>query len=286
MEVERRIKIICWNINGIRALLRKLNTNLAELFHHWDADIVCFQEIRIDKQSISKINISVPGYDSFWSFCETKKGYSGVVTYARKGLTISHDEGFILDKSENVKVVAQPKVSEVNSRLADKSATKELEGRIIKTNHGKFHLFNVYFPNGGLQKQRLEYKLEFYKNFEKMCQEYINNNKNVIIVGDFNTIHESIDASNKYKDDYQQEKIWMVDFLNKGFVDIFRYKHKNEPYHYTWTQYNTHRDKNIGIRLDYILTNKLFFDKVKYKIRIMKDQIGSDHFPIIVRIKC
>lgn len=157
-------RVISWNINGIRAIVKKEGA-LHDIFTKLGGDIICFQETKMNKDDCEDQYRHVKGYESFWSFSKTKKGYSGVVTYVKEGFTINAKEGMddFLDE----------------------------EGRIIMTDHEHFIVLNVYFPNGG-REGRADFKMEFYVAFRKYVEK-LQKDKKVIILGDVNTAHKLLD---------------------------------------------------------------------------------------------
>jgi len=225
-------KIACWNVNGIRAVVKK-EGSLPDLFAKMGADIYCLQESKITASEMEDQYRFVPGYESFWSFSKTKKGYSGVVTYCRDGYTIDAKEGI--------------------------DGFDEQEGRVIMTNHQHFLILNVYFPNGG-REGRVEFKLEFYAAFSKYVTSLQEKHphKNIIILGDVNTAHQMIDIhqTKEPKDTtgfLPAERKWIDKLLSQGFVDSFRHFHPDTPHCYSWWNTRTYaRSKNKGWRIDYI----------------------------------
>ena len=244
------MKIISWNVNGIRAAEKK---GLYDFLLYQKPDVLCLQETKASKDNFKEdSNFVSPGkYNSYWSNAE-KKGYSGVVSYTKEEPISFKD----LDKTE---------------------------GRIIMTEFKKFYLFNVYFPNGKMSSARLKYKMKFYDNFLKLIKSY-EKKKPVIFCGDVNTAHEAIDLSHpKANEDISgflpKERKWIDKVIDNGYIDAFRLFNK-KPNNYTWWSVRTSsRAKNIGWRVDYFFVS----DKLKKNIKSCKHLtkiMGSDHCPI------
>ncbi|MDP8265360.1 MAG: exodeoxyribonuclease III [Candidatus Aceula meridiana] len=255
------MKIISWNVNGIRASEKKgfLNWLKKE-----SPDILCVQETKCAPEQLNENLLNPLGYQSFWSASTIRKGYSGVAVYAKKS----------------------PK------SITDKLEKKEFdcEGRQLICDFGKFVLCNVYFPNGGQGNKRVPYKMRFYEKFLNTIESYVEKGKNVIVTGDVNTAHTEIDLARPKGNEENtgflpKERAWISKLIKKGYVDTFRYFHPDEPHHYTYWDYKTGaRARNVGWRLDYFFVNKKFLPRVK-KSYILKDVLGSDHCPIGLEIK-
>ena len=223
------MRILCWNVNGIRAITRNALKSptpdanpLAAFFAAYNADIYCFQVVPsyLDERcllpravpkrfclpmeetkassydSLSPDLIKVPGFDSFWSFSRKKQGWSGVVTYARSGISIDATEGFgnpEFNDEGSGNGPADPRHQPIYLLLTRKNA---FSGRCIMTTHSAFTLFNVYFPNAGMGGDRLDYKLRFYNAFQKKCRELLQSGQRVIVCGDVNTAHKEVDIHN------------------------------------------------------------------------------------------
>ena len=253
------MKIISWNINGIRAADKK---GLFNWFQKVKPDILCLQEIKALTEQVPLHLRNTPGYNIFWNSAE-RKGYSGVVTYTKeKPLDVKN--GFGIDKFD-------------------------IEGRTLITEYANFTLFNIYFPNGKKNQERLDYKLDFYDTFLAYTDNLKVNDKNIIVCGDFNTAHKEIDLARPKENEKISgflpiERAWIDTFIDHGYVDTFRHFNK-EPDQYSWWDMKTRaRDRNIGWRIDYFFVNKEFMSNVK-KAFIMQDVMGSDHCPIGLEIE-
>jgi exodeoxyribonuclease-3 len=250
------MKIVSWNVNGIRSIYKKSFLNW---FNKENADIVCIQETKADKSQFPKDIENIKDYN-FYCACAEKKGYSGVAVWSK----------------------LKPKY--VSSSIENEKFDKE--GRILKLEFEKFVLFNIYFPNGGASQERLNYKLEFYDYF----LEYIKKLKNIdiIICGDYNTAHFPIDLArpkqNENNSGFMPIERKKLDILvDNNFVDTFRYFNK-EPNNYTWWDYKTSsRSKNVGWRIDYFFISQNATKFLK-AANIQTETLGADHCPISINI--
>lgn len=253
-EKMQETKIISWNVNGLRAVYRK---GFLKWFKNEEPQILCLQETKVPYDQLPKTLKRIDGYYPY--FCEAqKKGYSGVAIYSKiKPKSVEY--GFGIPKFDN-------------------------EGRILIAEFENFVLLNIYFPNGKMSAERLNYKLEFYDALLDHANELKAEGKNVVICGDLNTAHKEIDlarpkANEKISGFLPVERAWINKFLKNGYVDTFR-MFNNEPDQYTWWSYRTRaRERNVGWRLDYFFVNKEFKDKVK-SAGILNHVMGSDHCPV------
>eukprot|EP01129_Flabellula_baltica_P002655 TRINITY_DN12471_c0_g1_i1.p1 TRINITY_DN12471_c0_g1~~TRINITY_DN12471_c0_g1_i1.p1 ORF type:complete len:436 (+),score=89.03 TRINITY_DN12471_c0_g1_i1:83-1390(+) len=268
--------IVSWNVNGIRALDNKLGVSHIILEVLDSPDIVCFQESKTHDSTLLKDDIiHVEGYESFWSCCSVKKGYSGVVTYAKKGITIEANDRIFALHDESEKENNNPKGDIFDN-----------EGRVIMTDHGSFVLFNVYFPNGCGSEARLEYKLQFYHSFSSICDRYLEQGRNVIVVGDVNTSADEIDhwdPDETRSGFLPSERAWLESF-KLNFLDCFRHCHPDEVKYSWWDVQKNHRAANKGNRIDYCFINKNLKDNL-IDSDVLIEHIGSDHCPVILKLK-
>lgn len=253
------IKLVSWNVNGIRAVSKK------EEFWNWfentEADIINFQEVRAELKQIPKKLLKVENFTHHFNEAE-KKGYSGVGTFSKidacgikKGLGIEE-----LDK----------------------------EGRVLQIEYPDFTLFNIYFPNSGMEAKRLDYKVDFCDALLDIVVDLKNNGKNVVITGDYNIAHHPIDVYNpancEGKSGYlPEERDWLDRLEEAGFIDTFRLFDEGEN-NFTWWSYRTKaRERNAGWRLDYFYVNEEIKDKVK-SATILNRVYGSDHCPVTLEL--
>jgi exodeoxyribonuclease-3 len=254
----REINIVSWNINGIRAAEKK---GLLNWLQKMSPDILCLQETKAQPGEIKQKLQQPQGYYAYWNSAE-RKGYSGVATFTK----------------------ARP------AKVENGFDTKQFdtEGRVIIAQYPEFTLFNVYFPNGKMSPERLDYKMGFYDAFLDFVDPIKARGEMVIICGDFNTAHKEMDLARpkenqKVSGFLPMERAWMDTFVAHGFIDIFRYFNK-EPGHYTWWSLITRaRDRNIGWRLDYFFVTENLLGSIK-EASILSDVTGSDHCPVEIRL--
>lgn len=253
------MKILCWNVNGIRAIHKK---GFTEWMKEANPDILCLNETKASPEQLSDELLNIPGYTSYFSSSTVKKGYSGVAIYTKeKPLTVSHGYG--------------------NPRFDD-------EGRIIIAEYKNFTLINNYYPNGKASAERLQYKLDFYEAFLDYANDLKKKGKNVVVCGDFNTAHKEIDLArpkenSKVSGFLPVEREWLDKFVSNGYVDTFR-MFNQEGENYTWWDMVTRaRERNVGWRIDYFFVNEKFKSKVKNAF-ILADVMGSDHCPYGIEI--
>ena len=251
------MKIISYNINGIRAALKK---NLIKWIESETPDIICFQEIKANKEQFDFEIFNSLGYYNFW-FSAQKKGYSGVA---------------ILSKIEPKKIKYGTGINHI-----------DFEGRVIRADFEKFSVISLYLPSG-TNNLRLNYKLKFMDDF----LDYINNLKhefpNLIICGDYNICHKHIDIHDPIRNKNVsgfliEERMWLDKFLELGFTDSFRLLNKN-PNEYSWWSYRANsRQNNKGWRIDYNLVSNSIKENI-YKSYILSDVCHSDHCPVGVEL--
>ena len=253
------MKIISWNVNGIRAVSQK---GFLPWFEKESPDILCLQETKAIPEQITPDLRNPLNYHSYWNWPEAKRGYSGVAVFT-KIVPLKVEKGFGVDKYDN-------------------------EGRALILHFEDFILINIYFPNGQKDDERLQYKLNFYDVFLEYCNNLVKHGKNLVMCGDYNTAHKEIDLA-RPKDNEKRsgflpiERAWMDKYIANGYVDTFRVFEKGEG-HYSWWDYKSKaRDRNVGWRIDYFFVNNTFSDKVKRSF-ILKDVFGSDHCPIGIEL--
>jgi len=253
MAKKSNFRILCWNINGIRAAWKK---GFPEWFAKEMPDILCLQETKAQPDQLEDEMKNFKNYKSYF-FSAEKKGYSGVAIYTRH---------------EPLRVAAG-----FGNPLFDS------EGRVIEMEFEKFILFNVYFPNGGRGPERVKYKLDFYDLLFQRTQE-LRKKKNVIICGDYNTAHKEIDLARPKENQktsgfLPEERAWIDKIVGLDYVDIFREYNKNPEQYTYWDQITRARERNVGWRIDYYMVSKEGRDLV-VNSTIHADVMGSDHCPI------
>ena len=253
------MKIISWNVNGIRAVAKK---GFFDFLQQQNPDILCLQETKAHPDQLTADLLAPHGYEVFWSSA-TKKGYSGVATYTKKS-------------PEKV-------VHGLGEERFDS------EGRTVITEYKDFVLFNIYFPNGQKDEERLQYKMDFYTHFLKVSEKYRKAGKKVITCGDYNTAHKEIDlthpkANEKYSGFLPMEREWLDHYTSHGYLDTFREFNKN-PEQYTWWTYRQNaREKNVGWRIDYFFVSEDLKKNLKNAF-ILQEVHGSDHCPLGIELK-
>jgi len=250
------MKIVSWNVNGIRACVKK---GFLDYFHEINADIFCIQESKLQE---GQIELELEGYYQYWNYA-LKKGYSGTAIFTKK------------------------KPLSVKYGVGEKDT--EQEGRIITLEFADFNLVNVYTPNSQRDLARLSYRLEWEEELRAYLLE-LNKEKPVIYCGDLNVAHSEIDLRNPKSNDGNsgftlEEREKMTTLLASGFVDSFRYIYPDAEGAYTWWSYMAKvRERNIGWRIDYFIIS----DRMKSLIKaaqIHSEIMGSDHCPIYLEME-
>ncbi|MDR1926464.1 MAG: exodeoxyribonuclease III [Endomicrobium sp.] len=250
------MKIVSWNVNGIRAIYKK---NFLGWFKNENADIICIQETKADETQFTKDVKEIDGYNFYCSSAE-KKGYSGVAVWSKI------------------------KPEYVSASIENKAFDKE--GRILRLDFENFLLFNIYFPSGRISLDRLKYKISFYDYFIEYIRQF--NNKTVIICGDYNIAHFPIDLARPKQNEkvsgfMPEEREELDKLVSEGFIDTFRYFNK-ESGNYTWWDYKTiARSRNVGWRIDYFFISGKSANYLK-SADIERFVLGSDHCPISINI--
>ncbi len=251
-------KIITYNVNGIRAALSK---GFATWLKAVDPDIVCLQEIKADLSQIDEAVFHYFGYHCYW-YPAQKKGYSGVA---------------ILSKKKPNNVVFGCNIKELDD-----------EGRVLRADFDDFSVMSCYFPSGTTGEERQGFKYQFLDKMYDYIHELKKNIPKLIISGDYNICHQSIDihnpVSNKNSSGFlPEERAWVSKFLESGFIDGFRFFNQ-EPHHYTWWSYRAGaRKKNLGWRIDYNMVSKEMQSHLVRSV-ILPDAMHSDHCPVLLEI--
>ena len=281
--VQCSMKIISWNVNGIRAVEKK---GFVDWLLKSDADVVCIQETKAHPSQLTQ-NLLAPGseenvlfpipektaaspvavvdgtaaYCSYWSSAK-KAGYSSTVLYSRT-------------RPDKVECLGDPLYDD--------------EGRVTAAFYGKLVVISAYFPNSQGPGLRLDYKLGFCDAIFKYLNKLVADGYNIVLCGDYNIAHKPIDLANPKSNEgnagyLPEERAWMDFFTANGYTDCFRAQHP-EPNLYTWWSYRFHaREKNIGWRIDYTCVNDSFVPHVR-STRILSDVLGSDHCPIEIVVE-
>jgi exodeoxyribonuclease-3 len=249
------MKLISWNVNGFRAIVRK---GFFAWLEQASPDVLCMQETRVQPDQLSGRACQPQGYVAHWHSGE-RKGYSGVATWS-KIEPLQVQAGFGID-------------------------AYHAEGRVLITTYPGFKLLNIYFPNGRRDLERLEFKLQFYADLLEYCAVLLARGDRLVLCGDFNTAHRPIDLARprqnaKTSGFMPEERVWIDRYLAHGFVDVFRTLHPDAEGQYTWWTYvRNARDRNVGWRIDYFLVSQSLLPAVT-GAEILSHVIGSDHCPI------
>lgn len=245
------MKLISWNVNGLRACCKK---GFEEAFARLDADVVCLQETKLQAGQIS---ICFDGYRSFWNYAD-KKGYSGTAVFLRP-TPLSVALGMGIDRHDH-------------------------EGRVITVELEDFFLVNVYTPNSQDGLRRLDYRMEWDNDFRAYLLK-LNAQKPVVACGDFNVAHQEIDLKNPqanhfHADFTDEERGQFTSLLDSGFTDTFRFFHPNAIGAYSWWSYRYKaRERNSGWRVDYFVVSKRLEPRL-VSASIHAEILGSDHCPV------
>jgi exodeoxyribonuclease-3 len=250
----KELRLLSWNVNGIRSVKNK---GFLDWFFRDSPDILCLQETKAQPDQLDADLKELAGYNVYWSYPE-RKGYSGVAVYTReKPLEVRYDFG---------------------------DTGLDLEGRVIIAGYPGFTLMNVYFPNGKMGPERLDYKMTFYDIFLDYADSRKAAGEKLVICGDVNTAHREIDLArpkenSKISGFLPEERAWMDKFVAHGYVDTFRQFHK-EPDQYSWWDFKSRaRERNVGWRIDYFFVSENLLPSVTDAF-ILSDVMGSDHCPV------
>ncbi|MBC3797580.1 exodeoxyribonuclease III [Acetobacterium tundrae] len=253
------MKIISWNVNGIRAVEKK---GFIPFIEAEQPDILCLQETKAHDHQLEESLLNIPGYTAYFHSGE-RKGYSGTAVYY-KTAPLS-----------------------IKTGLSDPVFNNE--GRTIILEYPDFILYNVYFPNGQKDDERLQFKMDFNHCLLKDVQALLDSDKNVIVCGDINTAHRESDLKNPKENSKRSgflpiERAWIDDFLNIGMVDSWRIQHPDEIKYSWWSYRFNARNNNAGWRIDSFFVSENFMSKVE-STDILNDVTGSDHCPIVLTLK-
>jgi len=253
MEEKPGMKFVSWNVNGLRACVKK---GFLAFFAETDADIFCVQETKLQEGQIA---LDLDGYYQYWNYAE-RKGYSGTAVFT--------------------------KIEPLSVRYGVGENRTEPEGRILTLEYEDFYLVNVYTPNSQRDLARLGYRLEWENRMRAYLTD-LDKKKPVIVCGDMNVAHQEIDLKNAKSNIGNsgftaEERDKMTGLLNSGFIDSFRYFYPEREGAYTWWSYmNKVRERNIGWRIDYFLVSKRLAGRLK-GAGMYPEIMGSDHCPIFL----
>ncbi len=250
------MKLISWNVNGLRAVMNK---GFKEFFESIDADAICLQETKLQE---GQIEFAPEGYYTYWNSA-VKKGYSGTVIFTKaKPINVTYGIGI---------------------------EEHDQEGRVITAEYESFYLVDCYTPNSQRELTRLDYRMKWEDDFRKYLEE-LNQKKPVILCGDLNVAHNEIDLKNPKTNRHNagftdEERNKMTELLGAGFTDSFRYLYPDKTDIYSWWSYMFHaREKNAGWRIDYFIVSNSIKNKIKDS-KILTEIMGSDHCPVELDIE-
>lgn len=245
------MKLISWNVNGIRACVNK---GFMDFFDEIDADVFCIQETKMQE---GQLILNMPGYYQYWNYAE-KKGYSGTAVFTKKEpMNVTYGMG--IEEHDH-------------------------EGRVITLEYDKYYIVTCYTPNSQNELKRLDYRMKWEDDFRAYLKS-LDEQKPVLLCGDLNVAHTEIDLKNPktnrmnagFTDD-EREKMSVL--LNSGFVDTFRYFYPKDEGRYSWWSYRFKaREKNAGWRIDYFIASQSIEKKLK-GAEIYSEIMGSDHCPV------
>jgi exodeoxyribonuclease-3 len=253
------MKIVSYNVNGIRAALNK---GFIAWLQATDADVVCLQETKAHKEQLNLSLFEDAGYPYHYWFSAQKKGYSSVA---------------ILSKTKPNHVAYGTSIDSM-----------DFEGRNLRVDFDEFSVMSLYVPSG-TNNARLNFKLNYMAEFQEYVNELKKDIPNIIICGDYNICHTEIDIHNPKQNKNTSgflpvEREWIGNFIQSGFVDSFRYLN-SEPHHYTWWSYRANaRNNNKGWRIDYHMVSEPMRHRIK-RAYILPEAKHSDHCPIVVEIE-
>ncbi len=248
------MKLISWNVNGLRAVFRK---GFARWLAEASPDILCLQETKARREQVQKELEMVAGYRLHFASAQ-RPGYSGVALFTK-------EEPLSVQQTFGVK------------RFDD-------EGRVIQADYGKFILFNIYFPNGKASAERLHYKMDFYEDFLAEMKKLLKKGKRIVICGDVNTAHKEIDLArpkenSKVSGFLPQEREWIDRLLEAGFIDTLRMFDQSPGLYTWWDLISRARERNVGWRIDYFYVSQNLRKNLK-NAYILPEVMGSDHCPV------
>ncbi len=249
------MKLISWNVNGLRANVKK---GFMDYFKAVDADMFCIQETKLQE---GQIELDLEGYHQFWNYA-VKKGYSGTAIYS--------------------------KIEPISVQYGMNIEEHDQEGRVITLEFEKFYLVNVYTPNSKRELLRLEYRMRWEDDFRAYL-ENLDSIKPVILCGDLNVAHKEIDLKNpktnrKNAGFTDEERNKMTELLDAKFTDSFRYFYPEKEDAYSWWSYMRQaRDRNVGWRIDYFVVANKIASEMK-DASIQPEILGSDHCPVVLEI--
>ena len=251
-------KIITYNVNGIRAAMSK---GLIDWMEATKPDVLCVQEIKANPEQVGVFEFEELGYHHYWHPAQ-KKGYSGVAIFSKM----------------------KPDHVEYGCGIEE----YDTEGRFIRADFGDVSVVSVYHPSGSSGEDRQSFKMQWLSDFQKYVNKLQKTRPKLILSGDYNICHKAIDIHNPISNAntsgfLPQEREWMEQFINSGFIDSFRYFNQN-PHQYSWWSYRANsRAKNLGWRIDYNMVTENLEKNLKRSV-ILPEAMHSDHCPVLLEI--
>jgi exodeoxyribonuclease-3 len=253
------MRIYSWNVNGLRAVAKK---GFLGWIEEEKPDILCLQETKLQAETLPENLKNIEGYSSYFSFAE-KKGYSGVAIYTKQEpLSVKYGVGI--------------------ERF-------DAEGRILIAEFLDFTLFNIYFPNGQRDEERLTFKLEFYDSLLEYWNKEVECGKKLIICGDYNTAHTPADIKNAKANEKTSgylpiERAWLDKLILSGYTDTYRSMNPDKIEYSWWSNMFKSRERNVGWRIDYHFVSNNLLPRLK-TAKILCEVMGSDHCPIMLELE-
>ncbi len=253
------MRIVTYNVNGIRAAMGK---GLIDWIKQTDPDVLCLQEVKATPEQVGVFELEELGYHHYW-YPAQKKGYSGVAIFTK----------------------IKPKNVVYGCGIAE----YDFEGRVIRADFDDFSVMSVYHPSGSSGDERQAFKMKWLSDYTNYINEVKKTQPNLILSGDFNICYKAIDIHNPKSNAntsgfLPEEREWMEQFINTGFIDTFRHFNQ-EPHQYSWWSYRAgSRDKNLGWRIDYNLASESLASRLKRSI-ILPEAKHSDHCPVLLEIE-
>ena len=277
MSDTRELRLVSWNVNGLRAVMRK-DPDFEQVVRMTDADVFAIQETKLQEAQLAKLGLELPGYHCTWSHAE-RKGYSGTAVFSREEpLRVLHADAML--------PVAHEVLSASDEELLAVAAT---EGRVCALEFERYWFVDVYTPNAQNELRRIDTRMAWddaYREWlRRLAQE-----KPVVTCGDFNVAHEEIDLKNPRANRgnagfSDQERMGFTRLLGAGFTDTFRSRHPDLEGAYSWWSYRFNaRANNAGWRIDYFLVSDDIADRVT-GASILPEVMGSDHCPVELTIE-
>ena len=263
------MKIFSWNINGIRAVIKK--GELQKFIAEYDPDILCLQETKAEQ---GQAEIDLPQYEEYWNSSRTKKGYSGTAIFSKiKPISIIND---IPEKFVNA-----------SGLVADNYGFSNDEGRVITAEYEDYYVVTAYTPNAKDGLARITQRQQFDRAMTLFCAD-LQKTKPVIYCGDMNVAHTEDDLANPKpnigkKGFSNEERASFDNWLSAGFVDTFRLFTQGNGHYTWWSHFAKSRERNVGWRIDYFLASEAIKDKIK-SAEIHASQLGSDHCPVSIKV--